>query len=208
MWAVPRAGAEARPSSWVSREGWGPHSAVPPRGCSPAAPGAASPALLSPFRWLPSVPRRAEEPSEDFALRVQEVGERGGWGSGLLRFGMVPESGEEDLPRALLDECIYMMGTLAPIYCPLFFPWPVCDPPIYPPACYQGSPSPSSPNLSLPVHNTTNQIKQLFLHLSLMCWHFIAPVPKISYLPVSLFWQDALAYPGPSCAPGNAEMHH
>ncbi|NXC60393.1 AUP1 protein, partial [Aleadryas rufinucha] len=29
--------------------------------------------LLSPLRWLPSVPRRADERSEDFALRVQEL---------------------------------------------------------------------------------------------------------------------------------------
>lgn len=44
-------------------------------GLAPAAAReAVSPVLLSPFRWMPSVPRRAEELSEDFALRVQEVG--------------------------------------------------------------------------------------------------------------------------------------
>lgn len=96
-------------------------------GLVPSSPRRCQPALLSPFRWLPSVPRRAEEPSEDFALRVQEVGEWGGWG---LRTAAVWDGpGEQELPRALLDGCIYMMGTLAPIYCPLFFPWPVCDPP-------------------------------------------------------------------------------
>lgn len=130
LWAVPCPSAEVCCSSWGEQGGLGATRCGDPSGAgSPAAPDAASPALLSPFRWLPSVPRRAEEPSEDFALRVQEVGGWGGRGlCGLLRFGMVPESRVQELPRALLDGCICMMGTLAPIYCPLFFPWPVCDP--------------------------------------------------------------------------------
>lgn len=41
--------------------------------------------------------------------------------------------------------------------------------PIYP--FYQLSwLSPSGSNLLLPFHNTTNQTKRLFLHLSLTCW--------------------------------------
>lgn len=61
-------------------------------GLVPEAGGAVSPVLLSPFRWMPSVPRRAEELSEDFALRVQEVGGDGmGVCAGLLLFGMVTE---------------------------------------------------------------------------------------------------------------------
>lgn len=48
-----------------------------------AAPGRVSPGLLPaglapcavvPLRWMPSVPRQADERVEDFALRVQEVG--------------------------------------------------------------------------------------------------------------------------------------
>lgn len=42
-----------------------------PQGLLPAGP---APHAVVPTRWMPSVPRRADERSEDFALRVQEVG--------------------------------------------------------------------------------------------------------------------------------------
>ncbi|XP_068800117.1 lipid droplet-regulating VLDL assembly factor AUP1 isoform X2 [Struthio camelus] len=63
-------------SSWITELLWTffvPFTVYQMGLAPPAALEAVSPVLLSPFRWMPSVPRRAEELSEDFALRVQEL---------------------------------------------------------------------------------------------------------------------------------------
>lgn len=84
----------------------GPGGLLPPH----SQPGA-----VVPVRWLPSVPRRVEEPSEDFALRVQEVG----WSSARwLQLRLYPqERVGAELQRVILDGCIWVMGALAPVYC-------------------------------------------------------------------------------------------
>lgn len=154
--------------------------------------------LLSPFRWMPSVPRRADERSEDFALRVQEVG---GWrGGGMCRTAAVWDGhrGEQGAGRVAegISGCVCVMGALVHIYCPLLSYFTAYLPPHIEPFCScQGSSHRVQifhPLFIMP------QIKQsnCFSTLPICAGYFIAP--DISYLLVSLFWQDDIATPGPS----------
>lgn len=103
----------------VWRWGWHgcPWQGVP-RGCSQQG---WLHVLLSPLRWMPSVPRRADERSEDFALRVQEVGRCCGRGMCRAAAFQGGHRGERGAGRVAegISGCVFVMGALVHIYCPL-----------------------------------------------------------------------------------------